>query len=211
MVHWNVSARLRAIGITLVMVGATLGGSPAEVFAQATPAAAELDIPAPRECDAAPRDAEFFPAAAEPPPVATPAPIVTDASPFAMPEGEPADAETMAAVTATVREAIACRNANDFLRAYALFTDEMMGSLFGGPATIDPEIRAAIAEPEGPLPRQQRVALVAITEVTQLPDGRVGAIVETINAQRAFRDYLILEQDPASGRWLIDHSRVIGS
>jgi len=108
------------------------------------------------------------------------------------PAGAPADAETVAAITATVRESIACRNANDLASAYTLFTQEMLVALFGGPATVDPEASATRVEDVAPLSRRQRVAVVALTGVVMLPDGRAGAIVETMTAERTFRDYLYL-------------------
>ena len=57
-----------------------------------------------------------------------------------------------AAIAATVREAIACRNAGDFLRVYTLFTQDMLVALFGGPATVDPEVRSAVAKNRGRSP-----------------------------------------------------------
>ena len=147
----------------------------------------------------------LFPAGVGQRAAATPAPIVTEpAEPFAPPAGEAADAETAAAITATVREAIACRNAGDFLRVYTLFTQDMLVALFGGPATVDPEVRAAVEERPRPIPEARRLALVAVSDVVLLPDGRAGALVETESARRAFRDYLYLHFDAVSGRWRID-------
>jgi hypothetical protein len=175
-----------------------------------TPALAQgpvSDVPGPEECVVEPRALPLFPEGVEQRASATPAPLATvPEPPFTTPQGEPADTETVTSVSATVREAIACRNANDFQRAYSLFTQDMLVALFGGPATVDPEIVAAITEKAGPLSRRQQLALLALTDVILLPDGRVGAVVETGNARRAYQDFLIFEQDPASGRWLIDES-----
>lgn len=179
----------------------------AGALAQATPTAIELDVPTPEECLVEPRAFPFFPEGVGQRAAATPAPLATEPEPpFTNPTGDPASEETVTAVTATVREALACRNGNDFLRAYALFTQDMLVSLFGGPATIDPEIRAAITEEAGPVQRRQRVGLVSVTEVTLLPDGRVGAVVDTASARHLFQDYLFFVLDPASNRWLIDET-----
>jgi hypothetical protein len=165
------------------------------------------NVPAPEECTIEPRALPLFPEGVGQRASATPAPLAAAPdSPFTIPQGEPADVETTTGVSATVREAIACRNANDFRRAYALFTQDMIVSLFGGPATVDPEIQAAIDEEAVPLARRQQLALLTLTDMVLLPDGRVGAVVETANARRAYQDYLIFEHDPASGRWLIDES-----
>lgn len=183
-----------------------LAAPDATVFAQ-TPTPTELDVPAPEECMVEPRALPLFPEGVGQLASATPAPLAPEAEPpFTIPQGEPADVETTTGVSATVREAIACRNANDFRRAYALFTQDMIVSLFGGPATVDPEIQAAIDEEAAPLARRQQLALLTLTDMVLLPDGRVGAVVETANARRAYQDYLIFEHDPASGRWLIDES-----
>jgi hypothetical protein len=165
------------------------------------------NVPGPEECVIEPRALPLFPEGVGQLASATPSPLAIELEPpFTIPQGEPADVETTTGVSATVREAIACRNGNDFQRAYALFTQDMIVSLFGGPATVDPEIVAAIAEKAGPLPRRQQLALLTFTDIVLLPDGRVGAVVETGNTRRAYQDYLIFEQDPASGRWLIDGS-----
>jgi hypothetical protein len=198
MVSWSA----RAVALVAALVFAS---SACDVLGQATPTTADLDVPAPEECQVEPRPLPLFPEGVGQLTAATPAPLpAAPEPPFTLPEGEAADAETVAAITATVREALACRNGNDFLRAYALFTQEMLVALFGGPATIDPEIAAAPAESPGPLPSRQRLALTAITGPVLLPDGRVAAVVDTRGARYAFRDLLIFEEDPTTGRWLID-------
>jgi hypothetical protein len=204
-------------GWTLSLVGAVLllGAMMAEstpvAFAQATPTGTASDVPAPEECQVSPRAFPLFPPGVGQRAAATPAPVVlTPQPPFSPPSGSPADDKTVAAVPAIVREAVACRNAGDLLRASALFTEKMLVSLFGGPATIDPEFRDAVVNGPRVLPPERRLAIVAIDDVTCLPDGRVGAIVETRAGRRDFRDYLVFAQDPATGRWLIDEARVLG-
>lgn len=178
---------------------------------EATPVPVSADIPAPQECEIEPRVLPLLPELATPAPPATPAPLAAaPAEPFAPPAGETPDEATVEAVTATVREALACRNANDLLRAYALFTPNMLESLFGGPATIDPDVRAMIAEEQDPVARRGRVALVQISDMTLLPDGRVGALVLTANAERIYQDYLYFAQDEESDRWLIDGAVNLG-
>ena len=181
-----------------------LGGElPALAQGTATPAA--LDVPAAEDCQVGLPPLPLFPAGVGQRAAATPAPIVTATEePFAPPAGATADAETVAAITATVREAIACRNAGDFLRVYALFTQDMLVALLGGPATVDPEVREVVAAGARPVPGARRLALVAVSDVVLLPDGRAGALVDTENARRTFRDELFFAFDAASGRWLID-------
>jgi hypothetical protein len=202
---------LRWFVVVMPILVGLLGGSDLSARAQATPTAATLDVPSPQECLVAPRPLPLFPAEVGQRAAATPGPLPTaPAQPFVPPTGEAADAETIKGVTATVREALACRNGNDLLRAYALFTEDMIVSLFGGPATIDPEVQQAVVEQPSPLPRRQRLALVSLTDVVLLPDGRAGAIVETQAGNQTFRDYLVFKHDSTSGRWLIDGTKVIG-
>ena len=141
-------------GSVLLCAAVLLFGGSSAVLAQegATPAAQATpetawDVPAPGECLIEPREPQLFPDGVGQRAPATPLPLpATPAVAFVVPDSDPVTPEIEAAVTATVRESIACRNANQMLRAYALFTEPMIGSLFGGPSTIDPEIRALIQQ-----------------------------------------------------------------
>src|SRR5690349_1689693 len=114
--------------------------------AQGTPVTA-WDVPVPDECTVEARALPLFPEGVGQREQATPLPSpATPAAAFVVPDGDPVTPEIEAGVLSTVRESIACRNANQMLRAYALFTEPMMVSLFGGPATVDPEIRALIQQ-----------------------------------------------------------------
>lgn len=186
------------------------GGTPVP---QATPTTA-WEIPAPEECTVEPRPVPIFAEGMDQREPATPLPLPATPTPaFVVPDGDPVTPEIEAGIAATVRESIACRNANQMLRAYALFTDPMLVSLFGGPATVDPEIRALIRQGDelGPLPRRERVALLQISQVAHRPDGRIGAIVTTGTAAQVFQDYLVFAYDAASGRWLIDDAVLLAN
>ena len=105
--------------VILFLAASRLGASPAEAR-QATPAAT---------CQVAPRPAGFFdqiaatPGATKATPVGTPA---GSASPVALPQGQPADQATVAAVSEVERQLVACLNAGDYARAYALYTDDYL-------------------------------------------------------------------------------------
>lgn len=192
---------------------AVLAQEPGTPVAQATPATA-WDVPAPDECTVEPRAFPMFPSGVGQREPATPLPLpATPAPAFVVPDGDPVTPDIEAAVMATVRESIACRNANQLLRAYALFTEPMLVSLFGGPATVDPEIRALIRQGDelGPLPRRQRVALLQASQIALRPDGRIGAIVTTGTVDRIFQDYLVFAYDASSSRWLIDEVILLAS
>jgi hypothetical protein len=190
-----------------IAIGALLCFAPSAAHAQATPIAEIPGVPSPDECQIPLPDSIEFPADSMRPVAATPAPIVNEPEPpFALPAGEPADAEAVAGITATVREAIACRNAADYARMLVFFTPTMLAELYGGPATVDPEVLRGIQEGPRSVPEPRRLSIDVIEDVVALPDGRVGALVETSTPRREFRDYLFFVQDTESGRWLIDGS-----
>jgi hypothetical protein len=196
--------QLRAVTATALLA---LTICHAGALAQGTPVAGDATVPAPEECLIPLPESIEFPADSMRPVAATPAPIVTEPElPFAPPAGEPAAAEAIAGITATVREAIACRNAGDFARSLVFFTPNMLAELYGSPATVDPDVLQGIQEGPRPVPEQRRLRIDAIDEIVTLPDGRVGAFVETSTPRREFRDYLFFVQVPESGRWLIDGS-----
>lgn len=188
-----------SIVLALALSVATALPAAAQATPGATPPVSFPVVPHPEECRVALRQLPL-PAGA---PAATPIPIASP-TPVAAPTGEPADPATVAGVTATIREAVACRNAGDFRRAYSLFTDAMLVRLFGSAETVDPEILLALSERNRRLPRDQRLSLDAVADVRVGPDGRVSAVVETSSRDGVFRDLLFLvERD---GRWLIDEA-----
>lgn len=94
-----------------------------------------------------------------------------------LPAGEPADAATVAAVTAAARRFVACANARDVARMYALVSDAFLRQSFGNqPATE--AVAAYLAATPVARPPAERTELVAVREVRVLADGRVGALVD---------------------------------
>lgn len=134
----------------------------------------------PTPCRVAPRtqaEVERIVAAAGPPRE----PRFAD-EPSALPVGEPADRETVAAITALEREFAGCIKAFDYPRWLALQTDRVVGEsvapgdvadLFAGvgdPAAFHGEgIETAVA---------QDIVSVEVRDVRVLADGRIGAVVE---------------------------------
>jgi hypothetical protein len=117
--------------------------------------------------------------------------------------GTPADADTVDAITQTVAEAVACANANDPLRVFALFTDRYVAERFG-PAHPDDlgSLEAAVSRPPSPADEADRLTLVGVRDAVLLADGRAEAIVVTENA--AGRDVDRLDFAQVGDRWLID-------
>jgi hypothetical protein len=122
-----------------------------------------------------------------------------------LPAGEPADSATVTAITTTIVEAYACFNAGDYLAAFALYSDDaLLRFTEQGPFTED--IAAFfLATPEA-FPEDFRSSVVAVRDVRVLPDGRVGALVDTNDPtsppEGTDVDFVVfVEQE---GRYLID-------
>ena len=155
-------------------------------------------VPEPEECDVEPRRLPLF----EGTPLPDESGVDPTPTPFAIPAGELVDEDAAAAITAAIRGSLACRNAGDFLRAYAFYTDGFLSGLLGGPAGAA-SATEALLRPPTPVAATDRLALVHVSEVRRLEDGRVGAIVVTQSASHAYADYLYLVEEE-DGRWLVD-------
>jgi hypothetical protein len=128
-------------------------------------------FPDPAECTVAPRTVDEIEAI-----LATPEAETPEASPTTlttMPEGQPADATTVAEVQATLREAVACINTGDTLKILQFYSDNLIRRLLGGASRSQ-------LEPQGtptPLTQEQMTELIAISGMVVLPDGRVAVVV----------------------------------
>ena len=121
----NCPLAILAALFSLLVAGAAGAG------AQSGTPATDLDVPAAAECTVAPRSEDelraLFREAA-----ATPVLDSSDASatPAIAPTGDPADEQTVAEVSATWRQFIACITAGDQARMFALYSDEMVRRQF---------------------------------------------------------------------------------
>ena len=216
---------MQRIILLAVVLCSLVVASSARAMAQqdATPAAGI--VPDPSECQVEPRAFEdlialWFPGGT--PMAATPegSPVDVDGTALDVneegtpvgavidiPVGEPADAETIDAVTATVREVFACFNGGNFLAAYTLFSDDLIRSfgtdLEGLSADQVQEFLGSVGEPA---PEDQWLTLVAITNVVVMDDGRVGAIVTSVDPSvdpEGMETALVIFVEQ-NGRWLVD-------
>ncbi len=140
---------------------------------EATPDPA-LDIPAPEECTVAPLTlAELQALFAAP---ATPVPSPASPTPVALPTGTPVDAATAEAVTAALRQFIACNNRGDYWRFLATYSDRFVQiflQAYVNPAQgVTQELYDAYTTSAPPEPSLQ-TGLLEIGPIVQLPDGRV--------------------------------------
>lgn len=177
--------------------------SPRAIHAQDATPAPDFVTPDPSECTVQARTVDnlrSFLATPE----ATPAEAVAATpTPFVAPDGTPADAETVAEVTATVREVTACLNANSFLQMLALYTDAYMARSFVEQG-IAPAAVGLLATPLPAMSADEWQAF-AVQDVVVLPDGRVGARVlghSPIGGGSDFEQYFMFREE--NGRYLVD-------
>jgi hypothetical protein len=124
-----------------------------------------------------------------------------DSGTIAIPIGEPADDATAAAISAVAHEVFACFDTGDPLKAYALFTDDL-ATVFGPePGTPIEDAEAFLTSPD--VEEESGVSeIIAVTNVMQLADGRVGAFAVDRTDGVDTLAYVIFAQD--GERWLID-------
>jgi hypothetical protein len=166
------------------------------------PGAVALDptiVPLPEDCRVAPRTlAELAGLAATPMALTE---LEPPAPPADLGQATLADEATTEAVLAVVRESIACSNAGQLLRNYALYTDGYIrrrAIAVTGPFTQ--ALYDAVATPRQVEP-ERYIALVGAGPVLILPDGR--AVVEIVASDaRTRRSLVVLVPNPLG--WRID-------
>ena len=188
------------LAIVVALVSLLAVGVPGVGAQEGTPAG--LDVPSAAECTIEPRPEDelralFRQAAATPvldSPEASPTPAVP-------PTGDPADEQTVAEISATWRQFIACINAGDQARMFALFSDDMVRrQLFIDIAfgVTEEALFVFLAATPVPLP-DPSVPVVAFTDARVLADGRV-AVIGPGELGRGDVRIFVKEGD----RWLID-------
>jgi hypothetical protein len=173
------------------------------VFTFSSPVTAALqdptpDVPSASECSVEPR------AVPSPPTVeqASPTPSLSQAQEMS---GPPADDETVAEVTETVRGSIACSNAGDILRSLAYFTDAYVERMFSGENGVDYQgFLEYAATPPAPVGEDQQLAIIEITDVQQINNDLVKATVVTGDPSDPFTDILFFVK--VDDQWLINSS-----
>jgi plastocyanin len=190
-------ARLLA---ALTVLSMLLFAHPAVIAQDASPAAGEVIDPA--ECQVEPRateELEQLVGAANEGTEATPG-----AAEAGSMEGEDADEATVQAVTQTYRELVACLNAGEFLRVYALYTDDYLRRTLAD-SGIDPAQFQATPAPE----QRETTALVGVSEVRQIAGGQVTARVETTSSPEGAASVIQSVLEPVGDRLLIADETVV--
>ncbi len=190
-------ARLLA---ALTVLSMLLFAHPAVIAQDATPAAGEVIDPA--ECQVEPRTTEELQQLVGTASEGTEAtPAAADAGSM---EGEEADEATVQAVTQTYRELVACLNAGEFLRVYALYTDDYLRRTLAD-SGIDPAQFQATPAPE----QRETTALVGVSDVRQLAGGLVTARVETTSSPEGVATVIQSVLEPVEDRLLIADETVV--
>ena len=203
--HWPVALALPTVLALLLVATAGRFGAVGQDVPAATPfpfpgavPLATPEVPLPEECQVAPRtlvDLVNLPA--------TPsafAGLAPPAPPADLREATPAGEETAQMVLAVIRESIACSNAGQLLRNFALFTDDYVRRTIAVSAPFDQETYDDVATPR-PVAPERYIRLVGIGQVLLLPGGR--AAVEIVASEvRPRRSLVLLLLTPAG--WRID-------
>lgn len=179
-------------------------GSPEARAQEGTPAAGR-NGPTAAECSVAPRSADelralFREVAATP--VIDSSELAASPTPASASTGDPADEQTVAEVSATWRQFIACITAGDQARMFALFSDNMVRRQFVVDIAFGVTENALfefLAATPVPLPPDQSVPIPPFDDVRVLSDGRV-AVVGPGEQGRGDVRIFVKEGD----RWLLD-------
>ncbi len=187
------------VSALLVLATGELIGAAAQ---DATPSPGS-EVPRSEACQVVPRSPDFILALAGTPAAGRATPAATP-TPFAAADGEPADAQTVQGVTATVQEVVACFNAADLLRAFAIFSDDYFRRLIPVEGPVGEAFTAFLASAPAPVTRMD---VQSVQDVRVLADGRVGALVVLVDprapkSEDEGRRFVIFVND--GDRWLID-------
>jgi hypothetical protein len=162
---------------------------------------------APAECTAEPLTYERL-AGLIAVPVVDGAEPEAEASPVAvsLPEGEPADEATTAAVQETVQQVVACVNAGELDRVLGLYSDGLLATLFAGEEITEEDFADEFVDRATPAPGEETV-LYSFSEVVITADGRAAVVAVGDDQSRPGAPsptlFYLVEQD---GRWLIDET-----
>ncbi len=170
-----------------------------------------IAVPAPAQeaaaCeDVAPRDAEFFAqtaatAIAEEDGGSMASPVASPTA-FTLPEGETASEEVVAEVTTLYQRLASCLNSGDYLRVYALYTDDYLIR------NLDPETFADVPATPVAVEESQQTTFNSVLDANVLEDGRIAALISTTNAQTGDVVLFSLLKQGEEG-WQIDEEAVV--
>ncbi len=200
-------SRLAASSLAVILAAVMAAPAAAQ---DATPEAGAMAFPItpdPAACQVEPRSTDellalWYTPEGSPVPAATPTWGAQTTS-LTLPVGPPADQATSLEVVGTISEVFGCFASGDFVRATALFTDDLVRGFGGEPGTTAEEARAFLEmTPEAGMEGDGQERVIAITDVMDLGDGRIGAFVVDESGGQLDTVYAIFERQ--EDRWLVD-------
>lgn len=167
-------------------------------LAQGATPPGDFVIPDPAECRIAPRSIESFAAALATPFAGSPAKVTPESDRSV---GQPADAGTVENVIILARQATACGNAGDYLRVFALYTDNGLRVFAADRGMTVEQLAGALAAAPVPLPEELWQG-VRVRNVRVRSDGRVIGFIDFRSPAAIGTVFVTLIRD--GGRYLVD-------
>jgi hypothetical protein len=99
---------------------------------------------------------------------------IPEAIPYSAPEGIPADPATIERVTVLAESLVGCVNGGDIVGFMSLLSNDFLRRHF---SDFDLSLEEMTQLAATPTPLDEQLVLVAISDVTELPDGRIGVLV----------------------------------
>ena len=196
--------RHRLLAIVVALFSLLMAGTPG-VRAQAGTPEAGLDVATAAECTVAPRPEDELRALfreAEATPIPSSLELAASPTPAIAPTGTPADEQTVADVSATWRQFLACISAGDQARLFALFSDDMVRRQFLVDIAFGVTEEALfdfLSATPVPLPQDQSISVEPFEDVRVLSDGRVAVVGPGEQGQGDVRVFV-----KEGNRWLLD-------
>jgi hypothetical protein len=180
--------------LTVACVASLLAAPAASLPTAATPGAGVT-----MQCSVAPRSPEVITRLLSGPAIATPAATTGGET---LPTGEPVNTATRQLMEETVRLWLACQNAGEQLRAWALFSDGYLYRLLSRQAGTTVASLETLATPA---PAATATAILReIRDERLLPDGRLGATVVITYQSVPMPKTFFFFFTPQNNRLLID-------
>ena len=170
-----------------------------------------IDTPAPEECQVGRRSLAALERLAATPSALQPGPT-PESTEFVPPPGEPVPEETVSAITATQRGALACANAGDRIRGMSLYSESFVRRILSDAAASGMSVERFyhLFTPGGWVRPSNYVGILAVREPRLLPDGRIGTFFDLVTGN----DPTVVETDfvffvGVRDQWLIDDFIVV--
>ncbi len=201
------------IGRTLTGLGLALMLLAPSVSVVAQDASPSTDVPTASDCTVAPAEITTLLGSAGGADPSSPLFTTQPVDEATLPDGPAVTDEELEGITDTVRQLVACANAFDPLRILALISDQYIGQLANAAlaAQEQPELAQQLLGrfpvPLGAIEGSQPVGMIPIRDARLLPDGRIGAILESTIRSPTADDVTALfwvAFVDGDDRWLVD-------